>query len=90
MKLRCLIPDTMIIIRLHELDLWNLLCRSVSIVVPSILVHQEVQYYVDSLTEERVAIDLKTLVADGVVSEQEATVSEMQSFLSPYSRVGTI
>ncbi len=69
----------MVVIHLHELGLWESFCRQVTVVVPSIVVHES-RFYIDSATGERVTIDLEAQVLAGDIQEASATLQEMAEF----------
>jgi len=80
-KPRSLIPDTDIVIYLHEIGLWEALCQAVEVVIPSIVV-REARHYRGALTGEPVRIDLKRQVCARKVIELAADASDIAALLA--------
>jgi hypothetical protein len=86
-KPKSLIPDTMVVIRLHELGLWEDFCRQVTVVVPSIIVHESRFYIAPS--GDRVDINLETQVEAGQVVEAAASIDQMDGFMRRFDAIMT-
>jgi hypothetical protein len=76
----------MVVIVLQELGLWESLCRHVTVVVPSIILH-EVCFYTDRATGGRVHIDLTAQALAGAIREESATGEEMDEFARQFDAV---
>jgi len=85
-KPKSLIPDTMVVICLHELGLWDRLCSLLQVVVPSTVLGESI-YFEDPETNERHGIDLRQQVAGGIITEESATVEEVQEFQQHFDAV---
>lgn len=79
LKPKSLIPDAMVVIVLHELGIWDSFCQHVTVVVPSIIVH-ECQFYIDPAAGEREEIHLDEQVRAGKILEATATFDQMAEF----------
>lgn len=66
-----LITDTDVIIRLHEAELWRVVCREYGVAVPGSIVHQEAQFYRDA-SGHRHEIHLQKDVRAGRITEVDA------------------
>jgi hypothetical protein len=86
-NLRSLIPDAGAVIQLHKLGLWDKVCSRIGIIVPSIIAHQEVIYYIDPDTEDLINIDLQVDVAEGRITEVAASLADMEEFLDQFDSV---
>ena len=80
-----LLLDTNAVLELHRRDAWSALLQRRSIVVPSIVAHEESFYY--ERASQTVIIDLPSLIAGGEIQELEATPSEMRDVASAFDRV---
>jgi len=85
-QLKSLIPDAMVIIRLHEMGLWEELCDQTAVVVPSTIVHESV-FYVEPSSRERVEIELESQVLEGEISQVTATAEDMAQFMTQFDAV---
>lgn len=73
---RLLLLDACAVFEAFACDGWAALCRSYEIVVPSIIVRREVEFYEDA-EGRRQPLDLRPLVADGTIREYTATAAEL-------------
>jgi hypothetical protein len=85
-KPKSLIPDAMVVICLHELGLWESFCRRVTVIVPSIVVHESV-FYRDGATGKHARIDLEAQVLAGDIQQESATLAEMDEFRRQFDAV---
>jgi hypothetical protein len=83
-KIRCVLLDADIIIKAHELDVWQQLLNSFEICVPSIVIHREAKYY-NSKSGHSFPIKLQELVDSGEITEISASVQEMADFRSEFN-----
>jgi len=73
-KPRFLLCDAVSIITAHELGVWDKLCSSYEILVPSIVI-DECEFYRDD-QGQRIPIDLRTQVQQGIISEYQANPAD--------------
>jgi hypothetical protein len=77
----------MVVIRLHELGLWEDFCRQVTVVVPSIVVHES-RFYV-APSGDRMNINLEAQVQAGQIEEAAASIDEMDGFVRRFDAIMT-
>ncbi len=77
--------DTTAVLELHRRDAWSALLQRRTIIVPSIVAHEESFYY--ERESQTIIIDLPSLIARGKMQELEATPSEMRTVASEFDRV---
>ena len=85
-KLKSLIPDAMVIIRLHELGLWERLCERTTVIVPSTIVHES-RFYIDPDTGGRIEIDLEAQLVAGRITQEAADADEVEAFMRQFDPV---
>ena len=74
---RCLMIDADVIIHVHAAGLWELIKGAYELYVPSIVLHDEVKFYVDELGQQH-PIDLEGQAESGLITEVAATAEEMK------------
>lgn len=80
--------DAMIIIKAHELAIWEELKSKIPIVVPSIVVKSEAFYFDTVPGEKRYPINLAGDIASGMIEEKAATPEDLRNLLTifdPYT-----
>ena len=82
-RIRCVLLDADIIIKAHELDVWQKLLNSFEICVPSIVIHREAKYF-SSKQGSTFPIKLKELADNGEITEISASAQEMAHFRSNF------
>ncbi len=82
-KLRFLLLDANIVIKLYELELWDAFVERCEILLPSIVVEREVRYFHG--TESDNLIDLGPYVSDGRIQQVEADTGQVQAFLNKFT-----
>lgn len=80
-----LLLDTTAVLELHRRDAWLVLLQRRTIVVPSIVAHEESFYY--ERASQTIIIDLPSMIGRGEIQELEATPSEMRTAASAFDRV---
>jgi hypothetical protein len=80
-KLRFVL-DAMIIIKAHELAIWEELKSKIPIVVPSIVVKNEAFYFDTVPGERRFPINLAGDIASGIIEEEAATPTDLNNLLT--------
>ena len=78
--------DACIIIDAHSLGVWAALVDTGKIVAPSIVVHDEVQFFETEQGMIPTPIDLRTLLAANKIKEASATAFEMHEVLDHFDR----
>lgn len=84
MKPKCVLLDANIVIRAHEMSVWEKLIEKVQIIIPSSVVHEAHSLFSDEQGRLPEAIDLKKLVNEQKIEELSASGEEMASFLSQF------
>ena len=84
MKPKCVLLDANIVIRAHEISVWEKLIEKVQIIIPSSVVHEAHSLFSDEQGRLPEAIDLKKLVTEQKIEQLSASVEEMASFLSQF------
>lgn len=85
-KRRCILADANIVIKAHELGVWEPLCRAFRIAVPSTVVGEAYKYHLPG-HEQEFEIDLVKLGERGEVERCEATVQQIASVLEHFDPV---
>jgi hypothetical protein len=80
-----LLLDTGAVLELHRRDVWSALVQRRTIILPSIVAHEESFYYERS--SQTIVIDLASQISEGKIQELGATPSEMGSVASKFDRV---
>lgn len=76
MKSRLVILDANIVISAFRCGFWSSLIGQYQISLPSIVLHQEVYYYID-VNDQRIPIDLGQYLKSGSIQEVSATPEEI-------------
>lgn len=82
-KLRFLLLDANIVIKLHQLELWDAFVDRCEILLPSVVVEDEVKYFHG--TESDTLIELGPYVSDGRIHQVEADTGQVQAFLNKFT-----
>jgi len=77
-KLRFVL-DAMVVIKAHELGIWELLLERAPILLPATVVRDEAFYFDTEPGEKRYSINLKDLIDSGKIMEEEASVAELKN-----------
>lgn len=85
-KRHCLLADANIVIKAHELGVWEPLCRAFRIAVPSTVVGEAYKYYLRD-HEQAFEIDLARWVEGGEIDCYEASVHQIASVLEHFDPV---
>ncbi|MHB1329274.1 MAG: hypothetical protein ACYC2K_13845 [Gemmatimonadales bacterium] len=78
MKPRLLLFDAGAVMEAMRLGVWEVLCDQYTVLVPSIVIHSEVQFYVTK-NGAKEYVDLQGWVADGRLEEVEASLNEIEA-----------
>jgi hypothetical protein len=84
MKPKCVLLDANIVIRAHEISVWEKLIEKVQIIIPSSVVHEAHSLFSDEQGRLPEAIDLKKLVTEQKIEELSTSVEESAAFLSQF------
>jgi hypothetical protein len=71
--------DAVVVIKAHELGIWELLVERAQIIVPAIVVQDEAFYFDIEPGEKRYAINLKDLIDSGKIMEEAASLAELKN-----------
>lgn len=71
--------DAMIVIKAHELGIWELLVDRALILIPATVVRDEAFYFDTEPGERRHSINLKDLIDSGKIIEEAASIEELKN-----------
>jgi hypothetical protein len=71
--------DAVVVIKAHELGIWELLVERAQVLVPATVVRDEAFYFDTEPGEKRYAIKLKDLIDSGKIIEEAASVAELKN-----------
>lgn len=84
MKPKFVLIDANIVIRAHEISVWEKLIERIQIIIPSSVVHEAHSLFSDEEGCLPEAIDLKKLVNEKKIEELSASVEEIAVLLSQF------
>lgn len=85
-KLRCLLLDACVVIKLFQLGLWQQFCERCEVVLAETVVEDEVQFYVDA-DEQRHEIDLSEDLTAGRIAMVSVDASAVGQFFDRFDRI---
>lgn len=85
--LKFVLFDANVIIEAYKLGVWEKLLDKISVLVPSIVAHDEALFFEKEKEKVRKAIDLKRLIRMTKIKEVSATSAEMEFLHSIFDRV---
>jgi hypothetical protein len=74
----CLLLDTNVIIKAHELGIWSNLMQDCHLLLPGTIIGESI-YYIDKMGN-RINIDLQSQVNNGMISQIDPTVEDLFKF----------
>ncbi len=83
-KPRLLLLDANAVFAAYEVGVWEVLCGSYQVIVPSTVVRQEVQFYIEPATGRRVEIDLPAERDARRFHEFEGSAEQIAAVLSRF------
>ena len=84
---RSLLVDAVIVIKAHELDVWQLLCQNYRVVVPSIVLTIEAEWHRLPGHEQPFDILLGQQIKDGLIEKWEADAADIINLVAHFDRV---
>lgn len=78
--------DACIVIDAYSLGVWKDLVAAAQVVAPSIVIHNEAQFYESERGAVPTEIDLSRLLGCGMIEEEAASTSEMRAVLAYFDR----
>jgi len=85
-KPRLLLLDANAVFAAYEVGAWEVLCSAYQVVVPSVVVRQEAQFYIDPATRLRQEIDLPAERDAGKLDEFEGTAAQLAAVLTRFTQ----
>ncbi len=81
---QCVLLDANVVIKAYELDVWSQLTERYELVLPSIVIHTEAQYFKTGRRGHR-QIRLQELAVKGEITELTATHAELASLYTVFA-----